>query len=60
MKPTTRYLNWQGETIDELCDSDFEHFSEFWKEQKRLRLEYEMAGMFGAYWSQRPYKGWRD
>ena len=58
MAPVTRYLNWQGETIDQLCSETFDRWSDFVKEQKRLRQEYELAGMGGAYWSQRACKGW--
>ena len=58
MKPVTRYLNWQGETIDQLSSNDFECWSDFKEEQKRLLQEYELAGMAGAYWSQRACKGW--
>lgn len=48
-----RYLNWQGETIDELSLSDFPSRAAFWKELRRLQAEYELAGMCGARWSQR-------
>ena len=53
-----RYLNWNGETIDELDPADFARWREFTREKKRLREEYALAGMGGAYWSQRPYAGW--
>lgn len=53
-----RYLNWNGETIDELDPADFARWRDFTREKKRLREEYALAGMGGAYWSQRPYAGW--
>lgn len=53
-----RYLNWQGETIDEISESDFATSKEYRAEKRRLLQEYALAGMSGAYWSQRPFKGW--
>lgn len=51
-----RYLNWNGETIDELDSADFSTFREYTTEKKRLLGEYELAGMSGARWSRRPYE----
>lgn len=55
-----RFLNWNGpdglETIDELDTAEFKKPGH---EQARLKEEYAMAGMGGAYWSARPCKGWR-
>ena len=56
---TTRYLNWNGETIDEITSGDFSCRLEYRRERKRLLDEYAMAGMGGAYWSQRPYANWK-
>lgn len=54
-----RYLNWQGETIDELDSADFARHLEFSRELRRLREEYTLAGMGGARWSQRPCANWK-
>ena len=54
---TVRYLNWNRETIDELDTSDFKRPGD---EMRRLRAEYAMAGMPGAYWSSRPCANWKD
>ena len=56
-----RYLNTklygQTETIDQLDSKDFKSYSEFRKEQQRLRGEYQLCGGHGApYWSQRGCK----
>lgn len=51
-----RYLNWQGEAIDEIDSTEFPTFRDYTKEKRRLLTEYAMAGMGGAYWSQRPFK----
>jgi hypothetical protein len=55
----TRYLNWQGETVDEISESDFKTWKEYRTEKSRLLKEYAMAGMAGAYWSQRPHANWK-
>ena len=54
-----RYLNWYGETIDELDSEDFAGMREFYAEKKRLAHEYALAGMAGK-WSQRMCNNWRD
>ena len=54
-----RYLNWQRETIDELDSAEFATMRDFRREMSRLLLEYSTAGMPGAYWSQRPFGGWK-
>ena len=53
-----RFLNWQGETIDELSRSDFVSNRDFTREMNRLRAEYAMVGMFGT-WSQRACANWK-
>ena len=58
--PLVRYLNWQGETIDELSSESFPDDAAFYAETRRLRIEYELAGMGGCVWSQRPKPGWND
>ena len=47
---TIRYLNWRGETIDELDSADFPTKSAFRAELIRLKDEYALAGMAGATW----------
>ena len=54
-----RYLNWYGETIEELDSEDFAGMREFYAEKKRLAQEYALAGMAGK-WSQRMCNNWRD
>jgi len=56
----TRYLNWNGETIDEISMSDFSEYKAYRLERKRLLSEYAQAGMGGAYWSQRPCGNWKE
>lgn len=60
----TEYLNWKGpqgrETIDELDCGDFPDRRAYRAEKARLRSEYAMAGMSGAYWSSRPCAGWNE
>ena len=51
-----RYLNWRGETLDELDSKDFDTRDEFIKEQSRLGAEYALAGMSGCYWSPELYE----
>ncbi len=47
-------LNGTTETIDSLDSSDYLTTKEFRQEQRRLTVEYNMAGGFGdLYWSQR-------
>lgn len=58
-KPIVRYLNWQGETIDEQSSADFASDAAFYAELRRLRSEYALAGMAGT-WSARPKPGWLD
>ena len=53
-----RYLNWEGETIDELDSADFTDNRKFKSELRRLANEYVMAGMSG-YWSQRCFANWK-
>ena len=50
-----RYLNWNGETIDEIDSTDFATFREYTSEKRRLLQEYALSGMGGARWSQRPH-----
>jgi len=59
-----RYLNTklygQTETIDQLDLSDFNSYTDFRKEMKRLKSEYALAGGHGdLYWSQRCTKSWK-
>lgn len=59
-----RYLNTklygQVETIDQLDRNDFNSYREFRQEQRRLIVEYNLAGGYGdLYWSQRCVKGWK-
>lgn len=50
-------LNGQTETIDQLDSDDFNNYTEFKKEQKRLKVEYQLYGGHGdLYWSQRGCK----
>ena len=53
-----RYLNWEGETLDEISESDFKTRRAYSKEKRRLLNEYTLSGIGGAYWSQRPCAGW--
>lgn len=55
-----KYLNWKGETIDEIDPKQFDSFKGFRKERRRLLDEYAMAGMGGDYWSSRMCANWRD
>lgn len=54
-----RYLNWQGETIDELDSADFPDRRAYLAEINRLRDEYALAGMAGQ-WKAKPCTGWKD
>jgi len=56
---TRRYLNWNGETVDELSSEDFPNALAFVAEMDRLTAEYASCGMPGR-WSQRPMAGWHD
>lgn len=60
-----RYLNTklygQTETIDQLELKDFASYTDFRKEQKRLKSEYSLAGGHGGlYWSQRCTNDWKN
>lgn len=47
---TIRFLNWNGETIDQIDSDDFPDRRAFLLEMNRLRDEYALAGMPGQ-WS---------
>jgi len=53
-----RFINWNGETVDELRREDFATAAAFHAELRRLVAEYAMAGMGGAYVSRRACGGW--
>ena len=59
----TKYFNIKGnygtETIDEISQKDFQNYSEFRKECRRLANEYRLSGM-NAYISQRCTKDWKN
>lgn len=54
-----RFLNWRGpcgfETIDEACNLDFPTDGDFYRELRRLRREYALAGTSGE-WRVKPCK----
>ena len=49
--------NYGVETVDEICSTAFDSLRSFYKEVRRLRNEYHIAGM-NVYTSQRSDKTW--
>lgn len=50
------YINWNGETMDEIDRAQFDSDSAYRRECKRLIDEFATAGMGGAYLSSRRMK----
>ena len=54
-----RYINWQGETVDEFSSSDFVTVREFLRYVRAMVAEYNLAYGGGAYSSRRCCSNWR-
>lgn len=50
--------NYGIETVDQICESDFNSYKEFRKELQSMRSNYHLAGM-PVYTSQRCAKDWK-
>lgn len=54
-----RYINWQGETVDEFSSDDFKTLRDFLRYVQAMVAEYNSAFGGGAYSSNRSCKNWR-
>lgn len=63
MKNKTIYFNMRGpygvETVDQICESDFDTYKEFRKELRSMLSNYHLCGM-PVYTSQRCTKDWKS